>query len=576
MPGPGGSHRTDETEQVLLLETPTPTPTHTHTQSGSVSDPTRHFSKAERAMVHAFNSSTTKWSKSLKTIRLCKTPFGQGALRLAYHAKVQGSDGTFVCKFAKDPSTPLSLYFSDVEAQGYAQSWALKFNECDPPKKVSFVSCYVMELVDRPGRPVCGCERMIPGKFEKHNNNVGAVNQDIVMSQSRAIPSAAASSSSSSAAASSEAAAVLAAASVDQQIAQAFSHFTYERSKGHILVCDIQGVGGQYTDPQIHTLDISKFGSGNLGYTGIRAFLLRHQCNAACRRIGLSPIDPKQLQNDPTPSVLTAPSSTAAAAAAAAASSSAAAATSAILNNGMVRSRSRPRGMNGLTLKPTSQSLVISGDEKKCPALSSSPHSASSCGSPNPSLRRPASGKTMTAAQVLAQATPTVGWKTHHSRTRPSDPNSNVPGSRRTGSPTSSRSTSTVTAAAAAVVSAHCPATRLKSGWSSNANSSSRTSHRTIPVSAAAPGPVALSMASNSTYERSTHAHSSTTPGPAAATSNSAHTTTFTASPFDGIPAVSGTVVSGGGGAAASGNGRTSLDDMDENLMQLILAGADE
>jgi hypothetical protein len=31
------------------------------------------------------------------------------------------------------------------------------------------------ELVDRPGRPVCGAEKYIVGEFRKHNNNVGAV-----------------------------------------------------------------------------------------------------------------------------------------------------------------------------------------------------------------------------------------------------------------------------------------------------------------------------------------------------------------------------------------------------------------
>lgn len=78
--------------------------------------------------------------------------------------------------------------------------------------------------------------------------------------------------------------------------AQAFSHFTYALSREEILICDIQvlahlrsdrayivptcqGVGGMYTDPQIHTISGKGFGAGNLGQTGIRAFLLRHQCN---------------------------------------------------------------------------------------------------------------------------------------------------------------------------------------------------------------------------------------------------------------------------------------------------------
>jgi elongation factor 2 kinase len=46
---------------------------------------------------------------------------------------------------------------------------------------------------------------------------------------------------------------------------QAFSHFTYEHSRGRILVCDIQGVGDTWTDPQIHSCNSEGYGKGNLG-----------------------------------------------------------------------------------------------------------------------------------------------------------------------------------------------------------------------------------------------------------------------------------------------------------------------
>lgn len=38
---------------------------------------------------------------------------------------------------------------------------------------------------------------------------------------------------------------------------QAFSHFTYCHSGGKLLICDIQGVGDKYTDPQIHRCALS-------------------------------------------------------------------------------------------------------------------------------------------------------------------------------------------------------------------------------------------------------------------------------------------------------------------------------
>ena len=61
-------------------------------------------------------------------------------------------------------------------------------------------------------------EPLIAGQFTKYNNNCGFV--DFVAK--RATP-------------------------------HAFSHFTYHFTKGNLLVCDIQGVGDIYTDPQIHS-----------------------------------------------------------------------------------------------------------------------------------------------------------------------------------------------------------------------------------------------------------------------------------------------------------------------------------
>ena len=83
--------------------------------------------------------------------------------------------------------------------------------------------------------------------------------------------------------------------------AQAFSHFTYERSGHQLLVCDIQGVGSACTDPQIHSLSGKGFGEGNLGVVGMRAFLLRHRCNAICARLRLEPVDPKHLNPNAVP-----------------------------------------------------------------------------------------------------------------------------------------------------------------------------------------------------------------------------------------------------------------------------------
>jgi len=211
-----------------------------------------------------------KWTKTSTQVAIEGKPFAEGSLRRAYmsHLFVDNKWSAFVCKAAKDKNTPRSLYFKDIEAQVFASVWAKKYNATEPPKKIEFAPCFVLELVERPGRPVCGAEVYIKGQFLKHNNNVGAV-----CTGGPTEPEAV----------------------MDRKTAQAFSHFTFDASKNQILICDIQGVNGIYTDPQIHTLNGQGFGTGNLGTTGIKAFLLRHKCNEVCRLVGLNEIKAKEL-----------------------------------------------------------------------------------------------------------------------------------------------------------------------------------------------------------------------------------------------------------------------------------------
>ena len=73
------------------------------------------------------------------------------------------------------------------------------------------------------------------------------------------------------------------------QAAQAFSHFTFERSWGRFLVCDLQGVGRLLTDPGIHTQDPNRFklSDTNLNSDGFKFFFCTHKCNDICRRLEL-------------------------------------------------------------------------------------------------------------------------------------------------------------------------------------------------------------------------------------------------------------------------------------------------
>jgi elongation factor 2 kinase len=71
---------------------------------------------------------------------------------------------------------------------------------------------------------------------------------------------------------------------------QAFSHYTFEASRGRLIVVDIQGVNDLYTDPQMHTLEGTGYGEGNLGANGFALFFAAHRCSPLCAKLGLAPL----------------------------------------------------------------------------------------------------------------------------------------------------------------------------------------------------------------------------------------------------------------------------------------------
>jgi len=79
-------------------------------------------------------------------------------------------------------------------------------------------------------------------------------------------------------------------------LATAFSHFTFQHTKGYCMVCDIQGIDSVdaqgkpmmlLTDPAIHCPSVTRFGKTNLQKKGIEAFFKKHVCNKYCQALGL-------------------------------------------------------------------------------------------------------------------------------------------------------------------------------------------------------------------------------------------------------------------------------------------------
>jgi len=94
------------------------------------------------------------------------------------------------------------------------------------------------------------------------------------------------------------------------EVAQAFSHFSYEHSDQTEIVVDVQGCEYTYTDPQLHS-STKEFGRADRGESGIKDFFKTHKCNFLCNALLLKdrsnefrgnsspPLPPRTKKNTP-------------------------------------------------------------------------------------------------------------------------------------------------------------------------------------------------------------------------------------------------------------------------------------
>lgn len=214
------------------------------------------------------------WLVDETLVKLEKTPFDHGALRKCFrmkklsqqpnrpsmHALSWKTANNYIAKqyidsssSAEDGKTKTLL---DVKLQLTAGLLAQAFNQMDPapPKSVIIIDCFAMELFEREPTEWCLVERFISGHdaygqgFLKHNSNSGYVD-DV---EKRLTP-------------------------------HAFSAATFYLSKGHVIVCDVQGIDDLYTDPCLHSARLS-FGDSDLGRRGMALFF--HSCALLCSAAG--------------------------------------------------------------------------------------------------------------------------------------------------------------------------------------------------------------------------------------------------------------------------------------------------
>jgi hypothetical protein len=188
-------------------------------------------------------------------------PFDKGAMRTASYARTASSSGHFVLKSFIKKDKELAHFIEDMRIQALSKSFALEFNSLlKLPTPIDFV----VTTTVRPKKRVpadeaySSLEPFIAGEYIKYNGNNAFVLED--------------------------------ASNAFLETAQAFSHFTFERSWGHVLINDLQGVGNVLTDPSIQTKYPERYhlSDTNLGEDGFKFWFSSHrECNSICRTLEL-------------------------------------------------------------------------------------------------------------------------------------------------------------------------------------------------------------------------------------------------------------------------------------------------
>jgi len=217
----------------------------------------------KRAFKYTYDVHKETWKSNECVVMIAKKSFQEGGMRKChkmYEIDKHGNHSPGVAKIFKDDVTEseeelMKAYFDEAMTQTVADTLAQQFNEfCTERRDLQcrFLPVCVMHIQDDQKKAtLLNSEPYLKGEYVKHNDNDGHVETAF-------------------------------------ELPQAFSHFTWEFSKTTLLVCDIQGVGNFFTDPQIHSHDGESFSMGNLGQAGLHKFFKSHKCNNICRLIGLA------------------------------------------------------------------------------------------------------------------------------------------------------------------------------------------------------------------------------------------------------------------------------------------------
>jgi hypothetical protein len=186
--------------------------------------------------------------------------FAKGGMRCVYKSfDLEDEVPDWVAKqwlpsMGSSQGTTHRKYFREIFVQSKTQILVNQFNSIQSEKTCRMNDSYVIQLIERHPVVLFFGERYISGKYKKMNSNDGWVSRS-------------------------------------GDFASAFSHYTFKKSNGYCLICDIQGVetddSATWTDPQMHSIDGNAGGAGDLGITGMTQFFEKHKCGDMCHLLSL-------------------------------------------------------------------------------------------------------------------------------------------------------------------------------------------------------------------------------------------------------------------------------------------------
>ena len=218
------------------------------------------LSRAERAYRYSYDPCTNTFVCKDTVVVIDDEVFAKGGMRSVYKSfDLEDDVPDWVAKqwlptMGSSTGTTHRKYFREIFVQAKTQQLVNLFNSVQHEKMCKMNDSYVLQLVERHPVVLFFGERYISGKYKKMNSNDGWVSRS-------------------------------------GDFASAFSHYTFKKSSGYALICDIQGVetedAATWTDPQMHSVDGNAGGAGDLGITGITQFFEKHICGPLCKLLSL-------------------------------------------------------------------------------------------------------------------------------------------------------------------------------------------------------------------------------------------------------------------------------------------------